>query len=346
MRSKTIDLDRFTHGLKTALACLLGFAITKSLHFYVDQWLIITIIVVMCAQLSVGSMLQKSYMRFLGTLSGSIFAAFVLLVFGQDEIVFAVSIALSVMVFSYIATGQSNYNESGTLGAATVVIILISNNPTMVTVIERFVEITMGIVIAALISQFVLPIHARQHLRDTQAATLRQMRAFYLASLQPEKSEKTTELYQQLDENIALSLIKQRKLAIDSAREPLGEVFNQKRFQQLLQIEKEILRSIVAMQHVYEASPTVKNLVINEKIAQTFEAAVANVLAKIANYIETANMDEDGIPIPDAKMLQDYIYSQERKFSREEDKYLDAFLFSVEMLVENLHQLVKLGELS
>src|SRR3989338_7149858 len=91
------NTERFIHGLKTALACLMGFAITKSVHFPVDQWLIITIIVVMCAQLNVGSVIQKSYMRFLGTFTGSLLAALTLLFFGTNDLATAIIIGLSAL---------------------------------------------------------------------------------------------------------------------------------------------------------------------------------------------------------------------------------------------------------
>src|ERR1700733_10961786 len=106
------DTDRIIHSVKTALACLIGFAITKALHFYVDQWLIVTIIVVMCAQISVGSMIKKSYMRFIGTLSGSLVALATLLFFAQNEMAFAIVITIAALFFSYIATGEKNYSEA------------------------------------------------------------------------------------------------------------------------------------------------------------------------------------------------------------------------------------------
>src|SRR4051812_20245760 len=80
-----LDTDRLIHSLKTALACILGYLLFEKLHFDNEQWVIITIIVVMCAQLNVGSVLQKSYMRFLGTLIGAVIATLTLVLFGKDE---------------------------------------------------------------------------------------------------------------------------------------------------------------------------------------------------------------------------------------------------------------------
>jgi uncharacterized membrane protein YccC len=293
----------------------------------------------MCAQINVGSVVQKSYMRFLGTFSGSVIAALTLYLAGNNIIADALVISLSALVFSYIATGQKSYNDAGTLGAVTVVIILIAKDPTPLTALERFIEISVGILIAALISQFVLPIHAREHLRETQAVTIRKLRAFYLATLFISQSEEESEGYQTLDEDIAQSLSKQRKLAVDAAREPLGAKFNISQFKQLLQSEKEILRCIAAMHLAYKVSPDSKKLFSNMELVKNFHDAVSEAFEKIAAAIETNTMKT--ITVPDIDLLKANIFSQVEHVSANERVYLDAFLFSAEILVKQLKKLIE-----
>ncbi len=341
MFSYRLDSDRFIHCVKTALACLIGFVITKSVHLYVDQWLIITIIVVMCAQINVGSMLQKSYMRFLGTLAGSMIAVLTLFCFDSNELALAVSISLSAMLFSYLATGEKYYSDAGTLGAVTVVIILINPVPTLFLAISRFIEITIGIIIAALISQFVLPIHARAHLRMTQAQTLKKLRAYYLAALLTDQTNETIESYQILDEDIAKFLIKQRKLAVDSSREFMGEKFYLYDFNQLLFAEKEILRAISAMQHAYIASPHIKMLFSNVAMLNHFHMGVCDVLEKIAKGIESQKIEKE-IKLPDLSALKSYIFSEAKKEQEEVVVYLYVFLYAAEQMVKQLRQVLQL----
>src|SRR5690348_15020341 len=76
--------ERMIHSIKTGLACLFAYMLTQVVHFHVDQWIIITVVVVMCGQMSIGSILQKSYMRFLGTLTGSMYAACILFLFPKN----------------------------------------------------------------------------------------------------------------------------------------------------------------------------------------------------------------------------------------------------------------------
>lgn len=336
------NTERVIHSVKTALACLIGFAITKALHFYVDQWLIISIIVVMCAQISVGSVIKKSYMRFVGTLSGSLLALATLLLFGQNEIAFAIMITIAALLFSYIATGEQRYNEAGTLGAVTVVIILINHQPTPMIALDRFLEISLGILIAALISQFILPIHARKHLRETQAITMRKLRLFYLAMLATEKSDDEQERYQKLDEEIALSLIKQRKLAADSVNEPLGRKFESFNFKSLLQAEKEILRCISAMHNVYRASIDFQTFFLDTSMLPEYHHLITLSFEKIADFIQNKKEQELLIDLPNMEILKEDFLLRGINIPKAEFIYIDVFLFSAEILVVQIQKVVRL----
>jgi len=344
MISNYIDLERVSHGIKTAFACLIGFGITRFFYFDIDQWLIITIIIVMCAQLSVGSVIQKSYMRFLGTLTGSIIAALAIVSFPNSETAYAIVVAIAVMFFSYIATGGKNYAESGTLGAVTVVIILIGLDPTLKTTVERFLEISLGIFIAALVSQFILPIHARKHLRALQAKTIRQLRAFYLVNRITGQGVENFEDYQNLEESIAQLLIKQRQLSADAAREPIGEEFKTIRFQQLLRAERGILRSITIMHYIEQRFEKMDEIFVDKTILQNFEKNICIFFEKIAICIETDNKEKVQFILPDIDVIKKYVFEIEGALSDENLEYINAYLFSVEMLVDYLKMLLELYE--
>src|SRR5436190_3578629 len=118
--------ERLIHSFKTLIACLIGLALAKLSHLPSGQWIVITIIVVMCSQLYVGSVLQKSYLRFLGTLVGCLFAIIAILIAPNIQVAILGAIAVSAFVFSYIATGQESYPYTGTLGAVTTVIIMLN----------------------------------------------------------------------------------------------------------------------------------------------------------------------------------------------------------------------------
>lgn len=338
-----LDTERTLHGLKTALACLIGFAITQSIKLNINQWIIITILVVMCAQSSVGSVMQKSYMRFFGTVCGSLLSVVTLFCFGANPIAIAATICLSAIVFSYLATGKSKFNEAGTLGAATTVIILMGVNPTLLMALERFIEISIGILIAAFVSQLVFPIHARKHLRLNQAKTLRQLKIFYLATLQADPTEKEVEEYQKLDEGIIQSLLVQRKLAIDAAKELWGGKFNLKNFKNILNGEKEILRSISFMHHAYEQSPNRKKIFSHICMLNEFHNAVGEALQQIADGLENMKRPKKmTIDLPSIKVLKNNINENLKNISLEDAEYPQAYLFAAEILLVQLKKLAVL----
>lgn len=340
-----IDIERIIHSLKTAFACLIGFAFTRFAHLPVDQWLIITIIVVMTAQINVGSMLQKSYLRFLSTIIGSVIAAITIKVFGHEFFPIASVIALSVAFFSYIATGPSEIREAGTLGAATVVIILVGNNPTILTAVERCVEICIGILIAALVSQFILPIHARVHLRRSQVETMQQLRHYYEAALLAHESNSHETIYQNLEQPIVKSLTTQRTLAQAAKREPLGEKFNPEHFSQFLQCEIEILRSIDFMHYAYERYSTTRAILENLALLKDFHQKILLAMQKIEEIITDPRKKTSGIFIPSLEPLKSEIQQLGVPLSNEETTAVNAFLFCAEILVEQLKKLMVLYQI-
>lgn len=331
-----LNVERIGHSVKTAFACLLGYAATEVFHLPLDQWLIITILVVMCAQLNVGSILQKSYMRFLGTLSGSLLASATLFIFGNNQMISASVIVLAAMFFSYIATSEKSYSESGTLGAVTVVIILAGQNPTITNALHRTLEISIGIVIAALVSQFVLPVHARTHLRRNQAETFKQLSHYYAATLIHNTLKQPIEANQLLDEAIAKSMIAQRKLAREAARESFDSSFTADYFNQSLWYEKEILRCIAFMRYIFNLSPEAKKLFFSHVSLQQFNQAMCDTLNAISQKI--AEKKSEKIAIPSAQPLKESILVATRDFSEEDKLHVNIFLFCAELLVKRLKE--------
>lgn len=329
--------NRFIHSIKTAIAVLIGFAATEIIHFHVDQWLLISIIVVMCAQMNVGSILQKSYMRFLGTLLGSLIAALTLTLFGKNYWITASVVALSASVFSYIATSSKSYSDSGTLGAVTVAIILINPNASIISAAERFLEISAGILIAALVSQFIFPIHARRNLRDNQAHTLRLLKDYYLIAmlLKEEKPPKTN--LESLDELLSKSLIAQRKLATEASHEPIKKSYNTKLFKQSLWDEREILRCIRFMNHAYHSSDAMKKIFLSSTAVRKFHEEVCYALEEIANSLEKSSRTK--IALPTITNLKETIEASLKILPKQDTISANTFLFSAEILIKELDHL-------
>jgi hypothetical protein len=337
---KNFELERVIHSIKTAAACLAGLLVIKLVGRPMDQWLLITVAVVMCAQINVGSVINKSYMRFLGTLSGSILAATTISLFGADIIPIVIIIAFAGMLFSYIATSQQSFNDSGTLGLVTVVVILLGPHPTIMSAFHRFMEISVGILIAALISQFMLPIRARDHLQRTQAKTLEQLRDFYLNSFMQEPTKEIIATYQMLDEEIVASLSSQRSLSKEALREPFGIAFDPSQFTRILRCEKEVFRSIVCMHYAYDMFPAGKSLIGNLSAVKMFHASMCVALDKISYCIQQKDFTHTPVTIPSLQSLKAAFMELNSRLSADDTVYVNGFLFCAEILIVHLTELV------
>lgn len=328
-------LERLVHSLKTGLACLIGFAVTKAFHSFLqfDQWLIVTILVVMCAQLSVGSVFFKSGIRFIGTCAGSLIAVLTLTFLPQNPLVWAAVIAGSGMIFSFFATGEKNYSDAATLGAATTAIILINNNPTLTLTSERFLEISLGILIATLISQFVLPIHARNHLRRNQAGTLRLLAEYYRQVTTGKQEE---EKLSQLDESIVQALLKQRQLAQEARRELLGTHFDKQDVKLSLECEKRILRGIDFLNRIYNETD-LHALLQKNASWDKFHSEVAATLEFISNQIKNPQSSVK-ITAPSVSQLKEELIAA-KVLNPQEFEYNNALLFCLKNITSLIDKL-------
>lgn len=318
-----IDSERLIHSLKTAIACVIAFFVAKLVRLPADQWIVITVIVVMCAQLYVGSVLQKAYLRFLGTLLGCLLAAATLATFGATNLAIITTLAIASFGFSYIATSQESLSYAGSLGAVTTTIILLGQEPTVIFALERFIEISLGILIASLTSQFILPIHARTHLRHAQAATLQQLHDYYATTLMGDQKKANA---QELDEEIVNSILRQRQLAKDSVREPLLKKFDPEHFMLTLQYERELLRTMTFMQKAYS------NIDHSDTELTSFNQSVLQALRTLNQVVVNKKLTDERLILPNTQTIQ----------INNPSVYTNSFIFLAGILVNTLG---KLGEL-
>ena len=339
MLSKLIDSERLIHSTKTAIACLIGYLVTKLFDFPVDQCIIISIIVVMCTQIYVGSVFQKGYLRFLGTFAGCLIASFTLLYVGISNVTIAVTISVSAFLFSFVTTGRENISYIGPLGATTTAIVLLSKDPSLTVAAERFIEIGTGIFIATLVSQFVLPIHATTHLHRAQINTLIELRRFYqVAMIDQQPIEKTIDL----DESIVKALLKQRQLAKESAHELLGFKFNPQYFMQQLYCEREILRSINFMQKALTFLQRTGFFLHVETDYKNFNQATLKMFDELIQTMETGSPPKDTIYPPVTEDFVAAIKQHQENLSADNLRYIQGLLFSAEMFVLSLAKLADL----
>lgn len=271
-----LDNNRLVHSLKTAIAFLFGLLISLVFHLPLQgRWVLISILVVMCAQSRVGAVLQKSYMRFLGTVIGATVASLTLWLIYPNVVFTTLILCLATALFSYIADSPSAWSEAGPLGAVTLVIIVIAQNPTFSTVISRFLEINLGIVIALLVSRFIWPLHSRTQLRYILINTLQDLKNLS-KQLNEYLSSNTEKPYELLENQVMNYLGTQKKLFDEVMRESFGKSNLVREFKDILYSEREILRCITLMRNALMNFSDKNILIFNQqpqvqKIYQTSE---------------------------------------------------------------------------
>lgn len=342
---RRLDSDRFVHSLKTAIALLFGLLISYLFKLPLQgRWVVITILVVMCAQSRVGAILQKSYMRFLGTIIGASVASLTLWLVYPNVAFTILILCVATAVFSYIADSPSTWSEAGPLGAVTLIIIVISPNPNFYTVMSRFSEINLGIIIALLVSRFIWPLHSRTQLRYILIDTLQNLKALDQKLEEFTSTNKDNNGPQEIFENKILNNIGvQKKLFKEVMSESFGRSNLGETFKNILDAEREILRCITLIRNALMSFSDQTVLIFNQhaeiqKIYQItqdlFQRGIDGLKGKYKEQeIEVLENSSDW-----KKEIKSQLRSSE---TNQSDQFaIDLFIFSAERLLVQLHTLI------
>lgn len=340
-----LDFERVIHSIKTVIACLLGFLTTRLLQLPNEQWVIITILVVLCAQSRIGAMLQKSYMRFLGTLIGGMIAGVTLLIFGPHPAAVITVLCLAALCFSYIAESPSVLSDAGTIGAVTVAIILLSPQQSLFYAVDRFLEINLGIVIALLISRFIWPLHSRNRLLHAITITLDELNNFYAKLVQAEFSH-TELLDMAYEEKIISGLIKQRKLFEEVLRESFSPLPIISEFRKILYCEREILRNISLMYSALQSISAETCMALSDGAAlNQLHIQIGTALEVLITTLQTQKKPDQPIfialPANWKKQIKASVEVVAADILEEDILQIDSFLFCAERLIGQLAELLE-----
>lgn len=337
LKLSSINSERVQHAMKTGIAVLLGLLIAKFFSFSNDQWLIIAILVVMCGQISVGGLLQKSYMRFLGTLLGALIAVSTLYLFGLNPVIIALVVYLATILFSYISTGQKTFSEAGTLGAVTVAIILINAAPTVHLAWMRFIQISLGILIALIVSRFLWPQRAKDRLRRAIVANIQHMQNFYLHTLVNDRGARTREI----ENYIIQSFVYQRNLINEAARESFSRAALI--YDEIIVCEREIVRSMDFNHYALQLSNKGKEFLANFVEIEKFNQQVVAELQKIADYLADEKLAPSilfkRIDLSWIEHIMTALIEAEKSLTHEDIQHINVILFCTKIIADRLFEL-------
>lgn len=258
-----LKADRVRNSIKTAVACLIGMLIIDMFKIQVGNWIVVSIVVIMSRRTTFGSAIKSSGMRVLGTIMGALFCLFVIKVLGTDHAVMTLMMALAMLLFVYMAGSSSVLADAGLLGAVTVALVLSAKQPTVTYLVDRSFEITLGVLIALIVTKFFLPIHAKFRLRQNVAQTLRD-----LAKMYREKIVERQQAYRFAEENdleneIFDAFADQVQLISDASIELSIDTFKRPIFKKILDTERRIYRTINAFYHILHTAQSGADLIYN-----------------------------------------------------------------------------------
>lgn len=342
-----LDSDRLVHSLKTAIALLFGLLISYLFKLPLQgRWVVITILVVMCAQSRVGAILQKSYMRFLGTVIGASVASLTLWLVYPNVALTILILCLATAVFSYIADSPSTLSEAGPLGAVTLIIIVISPNPNFYTVMSRFLEINLGIIIALLVSRFIWPLHSLTQLRYILIDTLQNLKALAQKLEEFIPIDDDNEKPQEVFENKTLNNIGiQKKLFKEVMSESFGRSNLSETFKNILDAEREILRCITLMRNALMNFSDQNILIFNQHAeVQKIYQITQGLFQKAIDSLNGKGKGKE----QEVNSLENFVgWKKEIKFQlksleiNQSDQFaIDLFIFSADRLLVQLHTLI------
>jgi uncharacterized membrane protein YccC len=154
------NAGHFKQALRTGIAALLCLYITKFLGLKQGYWAAISAIIVL--QSHMGATVKASLGRLMATAIGAVIGAILVSFEGNSYLSVAVAITLAILCCT-----PQRLRDGYRLAGSTVISIMFGTkfDSPWATALERFVEVSMGIVVALIVAKALWPSHARQQLR-------------------------------------------------------------------------------------------------------------------------------------------------------------------------------------
>jgi hypothetical protein len=200
------------HAAKTALAAALCWWLALRFGLHDGYWGSISSVIVL--QSNVGSTVNASRDRILGTLIGAVFG-FSFSLFGELPWNYILAVLTAVLV-----CGLLGLRSSSRLAAVTITIIMLvqKTGPRWSLALDRVGEVVLGIVVALAVTTLVLPDRARLRLRDGLAQEFLVLAAFFDAILKSFRGAPPENLSANLSDNLAKNLSVRREDALAMLR--------------------------------------------------------------------------------------------------------------------------------
>lgn len=229
------------HAAKTALAATLCWALARAFGLHDGYWGSISAIIVL--QSNVGSTVNASRDRILGTVIGAVFG-FSFSLFGVLPWNYILAVFAAVLVCGLLGLRSSSRLAGVTI---TIVMLIQSVGSRWGLAFDRVVEVLLGIVVALAVTTLVLPDRARLRLRDGLAQEFLVLGAFFEAILDGFQGTPAPNLHAARED--ALAMLRTNNQLLEEARlEPSGGPGWREGLAMLSQFGRSLFDALVALE--------------------------------------------------------------------------------------------------
>jgi uncharacterized membrane protein YccC len=282
------------HATKTALAAALCWWLAQLFGWRDGYWGSISAIIVL--QSDVGSTVNASRDRLLGTLIGAAFG-FSFSLFGALPWNYILAVLAAV-----VACGLLGLRSSSRLAAVTITIIMLVQKagPRWSLAVDRVSEVLLGIVVALVVSTLIFPDRARLRLRDGLAQEFLLLGAFFEAILHEFGGPAAENLTQLRAE--ALAALRNNNQLLEAARnEPSGGPGWREGLNMLSQFGRSLFDALVALEfsvkdshrdaYAHQLEPALGKLVVD--IGSGFQHVAGRIHAWRFDVSPQMSLEED-----------------------------------------------------
>jgi uncharacterized membrane protein YccC len=231
-------------GIKTGLAGTITYAIYAGWHLHQGYWAVFTALVV--TQVNVGASWKAALYRTIGSTTGALAAALLMLVLGTGPVRAGIVLFVLATIFGYLTALHPSFSAAGFTTA--IILVFGSLQEPWHMAWLRVLYTLLGAFVAFGVGALIWPVRAREVLRDKIANILDGAGALYravtAAALQGIANE---EQVRELDRRLH-DLRRGITQQMDEARSELAfSRFNQGAYQAVVDLEDQVRRRLTAM---------------------------------------------------------------------------------------------------
>lgn len=152
---------KFLRAARIVIAAIIGTLITNLSNIQHSVWIVISIIVVLYDQSTVGGTLQKGLFRASATILSAAISILTLYVFHNNQLANEIIAITGIFLYAYFFIGTKK-SYIGAIGGVTLAILLLSNIANVDAAISRTLTIVMGVILGALTMIFFFPEYANK----------------------------------------------------------------------------------------------------------------------------------------------------------------------------------------